>query len=183
LTKRQKQQPVVQAIGDLFLERAVHFEPFVTYGAHQLFGKYEFEKEKGANASFQKFVDVCDDSEAGSTACACSLHLSIDFMALLTFLELNGYLTKPTTRLGRYPLLLQAVLRYTPDDSPDKTDIPKVIDMIKTFLTKVNIESGKSENIFELAQLEQQLVFRPNESIVSDNFCRNGMMLMSRTYA
>jgi hypothetical protein len=34
-------------------------------------------------------------------------------------------------------------------------------------LTKVNIESGKSENIFELAQLEQQLVFRPNETIVS----------------
>jgi len=58
-------------------------------------------------------------------------------------------------------------LKYTPDDSQDKTDIPKVIEMIKTFLTKVNIESGKSENIFELAQLEQQLVFRPNESIVS----------------
>jgi hypothetical protein len=58
LTKRQKQQPVVAAIGDLFLERAAHFEPFVTYGAHQLFGKYEFEKEKGANPAFQKFVDV-----------------------------------------------------------------------------------------------------------------------------
>jgi hypothetical protein len=85
---------------------------------------------------------------------------------------LNGYLTKPTTRLGRYPLLLQAVLKYTPDDSQDKTDIPKVIEMIKTFLTKVNIESGKSENIFELAQLEQQLVFRPNESIVSSLLVR-----------
>lgn len=58
LTKRQKQQPVVSAIGDLFLERVGHFEPFITYGAHQLFGKYEFEKEKGANPAFQKFVDV-----------------------------------------------------------------------------------------------------------------------------
>lgn len=58
LTKRQKQQPVVQNIGDLFLERVAHFEPFVTYGAHQMFGKYEFEKEKGANLAFQKFVDV-----------------------------------------------------------------------------------------------------------------------------
>jgi hypothetical protein len=58
LTKRQKQQPIVQSIGDLFLERVPFFEPFVTYGAHQLFGKYEFEKEKGANPAFQKFVDV-----------------------------------------------------------------------------------------------------------------------------
>ncbi len=81
-------------------------------------------------------------------------------------LELNGYLTKPTTRLGRYPLLLEAVLKYTPDDSPDKQDLPEVIKMIRGLLTKVNIESGKSENIFELAQLEQQLVFRPNETIV-----------------
>lgn len=58
LTKRQKQQPVVQRIGDIFLERVPMFEPFVVYGAHQLFGKYEFEKEKGANPEFQKFVDV-----------------------------------------------------------------------------------------------------------------------------
>jgi hypothetical protein len=74
-------------------------------------------------------------------------------------------------------------LKYTPDDSPDKTDIPKVIDMIKTFLTKVNIESGKSENIFELAQLEQQLVFRPNESIVSETLSKEGMVLTSRICA
>ena len=64
LTKRQKQQPVVKAIGDLFLERVPQFEPFVQYGSHQLFGKYEFEKEKGANPAFQRFVDV-----------SCILHL------------------------------------------------------------------------------------------------------------
>lgn len=58
MTKRQKQQPVVQSLGDLFLERVPLFEPFVAYGAHQLFGKYEFEKEKSANPAFQKFVDV-----------------------------------------------------------------------------------------------------------------------------
>ena len=59
------------------------------------------------------------------------------------------------------------MLKYTPDDHPDKKDLPEAIKMIKTFLTKVNIESGKSENVFELAQIEAQLVFRPNETIVS----------------
>ncbi|WVR00332.1 hypothetical protein IAU59_007475 [Kwoniella sp. CBS 9459] len=147
LTKRQKKEPVVSAIGDLFLERVPLFEPFVTYGAHQLFGKYEFEKEKGANPAFQKFVDETERKPESRK------------------LELNGYLTKPTTRLGRYPLLLEAVLKYTPDDHPDKRDLPDVIKMIRGFLTKVNIESGKSENIFELAQIEQQLVFRPSEHI------------------
>lgn len=79
---------------------------------------------------------------------------------------MNGYLTKPTTRLGRYPLLLGAVLKYTPDDSPDKKDLAEAIRLIKEFLTKVNEESGKAENVFELAQIESQLIFRPNETIV-----------------
>lgn len=58
LTKRQKQAHVVPRVGDILLEQVQRFEPFVTYGAHQLFGKYEFEKEKGSNPAFQKFVDV-----------------------------------------------------------------------------------------------------------------------------
>ena len=61
-------------------------------------------------------------------------------------LELNGYLTKPTTRLARYPLLLSVVHKYTPDENPDKAELLKVIDLVKEFLTKVNIESGKTEN-------------------------------------
>ncbi|WVW85998.1 hypothetical protein I302_108036 [Kwoniella bestiolae CBS 10118] len=147
LTKRQKKEPVVSGIGDLFLERVPLFEPFVVYGSHQLFGKYEFEKEKGSNPLFQKFVDETERKPESRK------------------LELNGYLTKPTTRLGRYPLLLEAVLKYTPDDHPDKKILPEVIKLIRGFLTKVNIESGKSENIFELAQIEQSLVFRPGEHI------------------
>lgn len=82
-------------------------------------------------------------------------------------MELNGYLTKPTTRLARYPLLLKEIMKHTPDDNPDKTDIPKVTEMIKDFLTRVNEESGKSENMFNLAQLDQQLVFRHGENFVS----------------
>ena len=82
-------------------------------------------------------------------------------------LELNGYLTKPTTRLARYPLLLSVVHKYTPDENPDKAELLKVIDLVKEFLTKVNIESGKTENRFNLLQLDQQLFFRTGEEVVS----------------
>ena len=61
LNKRQKQAHVVDHIGDIFLDLVPHFGPYVKYGAHQLYGKYEFEKEKGSNPAFAKFVDVsCD---------------------------------------------------------------------------------------------------------------------------
>lgn len=82
-------------------------------------------------------------------------------------LELNGYLTKPTTRLARYPLLLEVVLKYTPDDSTDKAALPQAVKFVRGFLGQVNTESGKTENRFNLLQLDQQLLFRPGESVVS----------------
>jgi RHO1 GDP-GTP exchange protein 1/2 len=81
-------------------------------------------------------------------------------------LELNAYLTKPTTRLARYPLLLEAVLRHTPDDNPDKTTLPQVITMVREFLEKVNVETGKTENRFNLLELDQQIAFKPGEHVV-----------------
>ncbi|TDL21305.1 Dbl homology domain-containing protein [Rickenella mellea] len=44
LNKRQKSYAVVERIGDILLEVVPHFAPFVSYGSHQLYGKYEFEK-------------------------------------------------------------------------------------------------------------------------------------------
>ncbi|KAF5383621.1 hypothetical protein D9615_003552 [Tricholomella constricta] len=147
LNKRQKSYAVVERIGDILLEAVPHFEPFVQYGAHQLYGKYEFEKEKNSNPAFAQFVETTERLPESRK------------------LELNAYLTKPTTRLARYPLLLGAVLKHTPDDSPDKTVLPKVITIVRGFLAKVNEESGKTENRFNLMQLEQQLYFKPGEEV------------------
>ncbi|KAF1958054.1 CNH-domain-containing protein [Byssothecium circinans] len=147
LTRRQQQNPVVHSIGDIFNEYVPHFTPFIKYGANQLFGKYEFEHEKRTNPQFAKFVD------------------EVERMKESRKLELNGYLTKPTTRLARYPLLLEGILKCTADDNPDKKDIPKAVKLIKETLSKVNVESGKAENHFNLMQLNRDLKFRPGEFV------------------
>ncbi|EPT02968.1 hypothetical protein FOMPIDRAFT_1142932 [Fomitopsis schrenkii] len=147
LNKRQKSYAVVEQIGDVLLEAVPHFGPFVSYGAHQLYGKYEFEKEKSSNPAFAQFVEEVERRPESRK------------------LELNGYLTKPTTRLARYPLLLGAVLKHTSDDSPDKVALPKAIEIVREFLKAVNHETGKAENRFNLLQLDQQLIFRPGEEV------------------
>ncbi|KAJ7117617.1 RhoGEF Rgf2 [Mycena epipterygia] len=152
LNKRQRAYAVVEKIGDIFMDAVPHFEPFVSYGAHQLYGKYEFEKEKSANAAFAAFVElVCVQTT--------------ERMPESRKLELNAYLTKPTTRLARYPLLLEAVLKHTPDDSPDKIILPRVVAQVRAFLSRVNEESGRAENRFNLAQLDSQLMFKPGEQV------------------
>ncbi|KAG0326928.1 RHO1 GDP-GTP exchange protein 2 [Dissophora globulifera] len=142
LLKRQATYAVIPEIGDIFLEHVVNFSPFVLYGANQIEAKYEFEHEKNTNNTFSKFVEETERRPESRK------------------LELNGYLTKPTTRLGRYPLLLEAVLKYTPDDNPDKKAIPQVISIIKDFLQKVNLESGKCENAFNLRQINKGLQWK-----------------------
>ena len=145
LTRRQQENPVVRNVGDIFLEWVPRFDPFIKYGANQLWGKYEFERERASNPLFQRFVDETERLKESRK------------------LELNGYLTKPTTRLARYPLLLENVLKNTTDDNPDTKDIPQAIAMIKEFLAKVNAESGKAENQFNLRMLQQQLIWGPGQ--------------------
>ncbi|KAI0272327.1 CNH domain-containing protein [Gloeopeniophorella convolvens] len=147
LNKRQKSYAVIEGIADIFLDTVRHFGPFVSYGAHQLYGKFEFEKEKSSNPAFAQFVEETERRPESRK------------------LELNAYLTKPTTRLARYPLLLEAVLKHTPEDSQDKQDIPKVVTLVREFLAEVNLQTGRAENRFNLLQLDQQLVFRPGEQV------------------
>lgn len=147
LTSRQQKEPIVKNIGDVFLDYVPQFEPFIWYGSKQLEGKFEFENERSVNPFFAKFVDEIERRKESRK------------------LELNGYLTKPTTRLARYPLLLENVLKYTEDDNPDKEDIPKVLTIIRDLLGRVNAESGKAENRFNLRRLHEQLRFRPNERV------------------
>lgn len=147
LNKRQKSFTIVEKVGDILMDAAPHFGPFVSYGAHQLYGKFEFEREKSSNPAFAQFVEETERKPESRK------------------LELNGYLTKPTTRLARYPLLLEVILKYTPEDNSDKTTIPQVVKIVREFLAKVNLESGKTENRFNLLQLDQQLVFRPGETV------------------
>ncbi|KAK3336141.1 CNH domain-containing protein [Cercophora scortea] len=147
ISERQNKHPVVANVGDIFLEFVPQFEPFILYGSKQLEGKFEFEQERAQNKEFAKFVDEVERRRESRK------------------LELNGYLTKPTTRLARYPLLLDNVLKYTEEGNPDKTDIPKVLTMIRDLLSRVNAESGKAENRFNLRRLHDQLRFRPGEKM------------------
>ncbi|KAI5283335.1 RHO1 GDP-GTP exchange protein 2, partial [Ascosphaera aggregata] len=160
LNARQKESHVVKQIGDIFLQWVPKFEPFIKYGANQLYGKHEFEKEKANNPYFAKFVDDTERLKESRK------------------LELNGYLTKPTTRLARYPLLLENVMKNTADDNPDKEMVGKAIALIKALLAKVNEASGKAENHFNLLQLNEQLKFSPLEYVDLKLTEENRVMLL-----
>ncbi|KAI9280723.1 CNH domain-containing protein [Sporodiniella umbellata] len=135
----QSKHPLIDQIGHILLKHVWSFEPFVTYGEHQCIGKHTLETEKSINPAFAKLVE------------------HIERLPESRKLELNGYLTKPTTRLGRYNLLLKEILKNTPRNHPDHESLPQVIEKIKQFLACVNEKSGHTENRFSLQILNERL--------------------------
>ncbi|CAO3653732.1 unnamed protein product [Cunninghamella echinulata] len=162
LIERQKKQILVDAVGDILLEFVVDFEPYIKYGARQHEAKYALEQERHTNPSFDLF---CNETERHPRS-----HK----------LELNGYLTKPTTRLGRYTLLLGEILKRTPSDHPDYHDIPKAIDIIRQFLGRVNTQAGNLKNIFDLERLNQYLEFKHKTDYVDLELSKEGRVIIKQ---
>ncbi|KAG2191911.1 hypothetical protein INT46_006793 [Mucor plumbeus] len=140
LQERQNQHSIIYQIGDILLDFVIEFEPYISYGSKQYEAKFALENERFINPNFDAFATERHPD---------SLKL-----------ELNGYLTKPTTRLGRYTLLFNEILKHTPVDHPDLKDLPKAVTIIKRFLSRVNAETGKAKNRFDLERIHYNLAFK-----------------------
>lgn len=163
LTKRQQEQPVVREIGDLFLEYIPKFEPFIKYGAGQIMGRYEFDRQKRHNPFFVRFIeDTSNRTESRR-------------------LDVSSYLSKPTTRPARYPLLLRSIRDHTDPNSKDYQNLNKAMDLLQKMLTRINFETGKASDRLNLFLLKQKLVFRPGELVDLKLTAENRKMLYNCT--
>ncbi|CAO3648387.1 unnamed protein product [Mucor hiemalis] len=143
LRVRQQEHPIVSCVSDIIEQFVDQFDPFVYYGARQHQGKHVYEHERFNNPQFASFAEQTERDISSRK------------------LELNGYLTKPTTRLGRYTLLLDKIhSRTTAPTHPDKENIPFIINKIKHLLQKVNVEAGAAKNRFDLEQIHRHLSFK-----------------------
>ncbi|KAI9321866.1 CNH domain-containing protein [Dichotomocladium elegans] len=142
LRERQMENPVVSQIGDVILAFVENLTPFLNYCKHRHEGKYILQTEIRMNQEFKQFAKETERHHSALRR------------------ELAVYLHSPISRLGLYTLLFDAILKYTPDDNPDITDIPEATTRLKTFLTRVNEENGKARNMFDLERIEEKIVFK-----------------------
>ncbi|KAI9144811.1 CNH domain-containing protein [Paraphysoderma sedebokerense] len=147
LQRRQQESWVVDRVGDVFYRHVVNLEgPYVEYGATQPWGKHWLETEVAKNPDLGKFLAECEKRPESRK------------------LPIQSFLARPTTRMGRYPLLLDSILRKTPEDHPDRADLEKSIAFIKTILKQINIVAGRSDNAVRLTALNESLIFRSGET-------------------
>jgi hypothetical protein len=59
--------------------------------------------------------------------------------------------------MGRYPLLLETVMKKSAENNLDRELIPQALSDFRSILNNINIEAGKSKNIVLLRNLSQTI--------------------------
>jgi hypothetical protein len=147
LVRRQQKSPIVDSIADIFLDFIPQFTPFITYGAGQVIGKYEFDRQRRHNPLLRRFIEDTAKREESKR------------------LDLSSFLSKPTTRPARYPLLLKSIRDHTDLASSDYKKLSAAIELLEKMLTKINFETGKQSDKMNLFQIKQKLLFKPGELV------------------
>ncbi|KAJ2649705.1 RHO1 GDP-GTP exchange protein 2 [Coemansia sp. RSA 1287] len=140
MERRQKESFICYQIGDVLMPFVQNLEAYLEYCANQPYSMHFLEAEKRINARLVDFLEKTDRRPECRK------------------LGVQHFLTRPPTRLARYPLLLRAVLKYTPEDHPDREAIPFVIERIEGMLNRINVETGKAQNRLRLFKVDEKLV-------------------------
>ncbi|CAI5756552.1 unnamed protein product [Candida verbasci] len=140
LIKRQQQQkPVVETIGDVFLDYIGQFEPFIKYSGNKVFASFEHERQQSVNMKYARFLDAIEKKPESRRQ------------------DLSSFLIKGVQRPARYQLLLAGILKHTKPESPDYKFLVKAKEEIEKLLVKINIQTGISTDRHKIMVLHRLL--------------------------
>ncbi|KAI0237005.1 RHO1 GDP-GTP exchange protein 2 [Massospora cicadina] len=142
----QRLTPVVSSIGEVFLGWALNLECYVRYGSRLAYAQDFIRQEMEYNPSFANYLRDCERHPQARR------------------LSIQSFVGRATTRLGRYPLLLQGILKKTPAGNPDQVLIPQVLDLLRAKLEEVNRTAGEAEERLKVNFISSHLFFKPEDA-------------------
>ncbi|CAK5273832.1 unnamed protein product [Mycena citricolor] len=128
--RQREQAPVIQRIGDIFLDAATEFRlAYPIYVGHHPLSEKRLKEELDQNPQFRLFVERCSRNTARSGA----------------RMDLKHFLNRPSEHLQKYPVLLDAIYRETDLGNPDAEYLQEAILAIK------NLQSVAQLRTFQTA--------------------------------
>ncbi|KAI8809318.1 Dbl homology domain-containing protein [Cladochytrium replicatum] len=137
---RQGEHFVIQNVSDIFTKFLNNFEEYVEYGANQAYAWHTLQLELSSNSDLAIFIQEIEKNNAE-----------------LRKLPLQSFLSRPTTRMGRYILLLESIQAKTSAENSDFEHISQILIAIRNILGNINTEAGKADNRLKINLLQQQL--------------------------
>ncbi|KAL0068394.1 Rho guanine nucleotide exchange factor [Marasmius tenuissimus] len=136
--RQREQSPVIQRIGDVFLDAATEFRvAYPTYVGGFMAAEKRLREEYDNNVHWKLFVEQCtrevQRSRKPSVLSNGEPHSpsSPTHPATNYRLDLKHYLNRPIEHLQKYPVLLEAILNETADGNPDAEYLAEAIEAIK----------------------------------------------------
>lgn len=137
---------IVDQIGEIFLRHTEHFlKTYLKYGPHVVLSEYEAKREAETNILFQTFIRE-KERRAESRR-----------------LPFRHFIILPVTRLQRYSLLLDAVLKKTPEDHIDRVPLTKCVEFVKNVAAQVDEATLGTKNTLRVYEINQRIRFKPGE--------------------
>ncbi|TFK29596.1 hypothetical protein FA15DRAFT_663742 [Coprinopsis marcescibilis] len=129
--RQREQGPIVQKIGDVFLEAATEFRwAYPAYIGHYPVSEKRLKDEMEKNAEFRFFLEQCsrDSAKAGE---------------VLRF-DLKHFLGRPSEHLQKYPVLLDAILKETAEENPDADFLREAVNSISSLQSIAQLRTFQS---------------------------------------
>ncbi|KAG9293935.1 hypothetical protein G9A89_019273 [Geosiphon pyriformis] len=140
LRERQKEGPVVEKIGDIFLESSLNFgKDYILYNGHFPLADNFIKSEKMRNPQFKSFLEECTRNPKARR------------------LDFRHFAQRPTTRLQRYTLLLEQIIKHTSDENPDKEILETANQTIKELCRESDTKVHEAEKRLRIVELDQKL--------------------------
>lgn len=112
--RQREQAPIIQKIGDVFLEAARSFRyAYPLYIGHLPLAEKRFKEEMDANAKLRLFFEECARQQESRR------------------LDVKHLLNRPSEHLQKYPLALEAIMKATTEGNPDAYYLAEAIQAIK----------------------------------------------------
>ncbi|KAL0142361.1 CNH domain-containing protein [Mucor lusitanicus] len=144
--QHQHQNECVPMIGDILIKHFAYFEdPFSQYCPRVSLAEYLVKEEERNNPDFERFIVHVEKSKR---------------MRRLAF---RHFLLNPVTRMQRYPLLLDAILKKTDEDHPDHTYLSKCLDMVKKVATQSDTLAAIFKKRVEILEINDMITFKQGE--------------------
>ncbi|KAK0214906.1 CNH domain-containing protein [Armillaria fumosa] len=129
---RQREQfPVIQRIGDVFLDAATEFRwAYPIYIGHHPLAEKRLKEETENNSEFRLFIEQCarDIVRPGESM----------------RLDLKLFLNRPSEHLQKYPVLLEAIYNETAHGNPDGDFLLEAIEAIKNLQSVAQLRTFQS---------------------------------------
>lgn len=160
LEARMAEWTPLQVVGDIFVQYAPFFKLYTQYCSGYAGALDTLQALRRSDAAFARFLKTAQEDPIAQN------------------LDINSFLIMPVQRIPRYSLLLEELLKVTPDTHPDHTPLLKAIALVRDVASHVNEGIRASEAQIKVVQLQSSLLgdFEP---LVAPHrrFVREGKLL------